>query len=221
MNPIVKIISQVIITINKIIDSLDKKTVEIIKQSFFFLVFVLIIIGIIIGYNSGKDAAKQFATPVINSTEDVFEIIKKKERENVRFRTMLESKSIREKEDTDLRKIEFPSNEKLEPELNHSIIEPVDSTKKTTALPHLDSRDRIAEIKRIDEKKYHAEETRELDREGSAQAESGKGEIIKREKEKLLINRKGDSQPPDSRKPKTLFKEKELLPIEKDTGIIE
>ncbi|MBN2040243.1 MAG: hypothetical protein JW864_09395 [Spirochaetes bacterium] len=124
MNPIIKIINQTIILINRLIDNFDKKTVETIKHSFYFLIFVLLIIGIVIGYNHGKQSAKMYGKPLNETTNSIFDVKIKRNSGTGRFRSMLDSELSEEKKELHLKKIELPANEKqLKPEFDNKIIE--------------------------------------------------------------------------------------------------
>ncbi|MCU0822828.1 MAG: hypothetical protein MUC95_10235, partial [Spirochaetes bacterium] len=151
MNSVIKIIEEIIVVLNRLIDSLDKRTIEMIKQGYYLMVFVIIIVGIFIGYDCGKESAKTFGAPIAENTDDVFNDIVKTEREDVNFGSLIEGKSIREKEESILKKQAFPSNEKLEFETNHKIAEPDTEAKKIIAEPQSDIRERIADVKRLDE----------------------------------------------------------------------
>ena len=58
MNPVFKIINNLIISINNIIDSMNLRTVQTIKRGFFLFIFLMCIAGLIIGYNMGTKAAR-------------------------------------------------------------------------------------------------------------------------------------------------------------------
>jgi len=150
MNIITKILNKIIITINRLIDGLSRKTVETIKMSFYGLVFIIIAIGIYIGYSSGKGAAKKFGKPINEDTNDVFDPLLKKSRDKGQYKSMLESELIEEQKDIQLKKVEFPSNENLKGEIETKVIEPDKDIKKDRSLS-LDSQ-KIADIERTDDK---------------------------------------------------------------------
>jgi len=155
MNPVIKIINQAIIIINKLINHIDRKTAETIKHSFYFLVFILIIAGAIIGYNNGKRAAKMYGKPLNESTNSIFDVKIKAESGTGRFQSMLDTELMEEQKEMQLRKNELPANEKqLKPEFDQNIIES-DKTEKNSA-GHIESSG-LAEIERTDERMKKAD----------------------------------------------------------------
>ncbi|MBN2403635.1 MAG: hypothetical protein JXN64_14755 [Spirochaetes bacterium] len=149
MNLLIKIVNTTIITINKLIDGLNKKTIDTIKISFFGLVIILVILGIYIGYNSGKSAAKQYGKPITENTNELFDPLIKKSRD-IQYGSMLESELIKEQKDIRFNKVEFPANENLKTEIGSKTVDPDPEIKKESAL-YMDSQ-KIADIKRTDEK---------------------------------------------------------------------
>jgi hypothetical protein len=150
MNVLIKILNSIIITINKLIDGLSKKTIETIKMSFYCLVVIIVAIGIYIGYNRGKGSAKKYGKPLNEDTNSVFDPLLKKSRNKGQYKSMLESELIEEQKDIQLKKVEFPSNENLKTEIDTKIIEPAKDIKKNTSLS-IDS-GKIADVERTDEK---------------------------------------------------------------------
>ncbi len=204
MNPVVKIITNIIIVINRTIENLDKKTVETIKQSYYLLIFVIIIVGITIGYNSGKGSAKKYGKPIAETTDSVFDILIKKERKDVRFDAILEGESIKEMKNRKIKKVEFPSNEKLESEFYHTIIEPDVSGKKIIESPAIDSRDRLAEINRTERKESSMSgidnKTRIEDQRSYIDKNVDKGSITAPVNSGKMLNKNIDLNPIDKNK---------------------
>ncbi|MCP4130680.1 MAG: hypothetical protein GY754_06830 [bacterium] len=127
MNPVLKIISKVLILINRAIDSFDNKTVETIKRAYFFLIFVLVVIAIIIGYNMGKESATIKSPPLAENMKELFEVDISRERKGGNFNSMLESRLMNELKESQYRekgKVRYPSSERMEPEWNSGISEP-------------------------------------------------------------------------------------------------
>ncbi|MDY6933153.1 MAG: hypothetical protein SVZ03_02895 [Spirochaetota bacterium] len=186
MNPIVNILTKIIIQINKIIDSINIKTIETIKQVFYLSVFIFVILGIIIGYYYGKDSAEIHGTPIAGSTNEVFQIDIKRERKDGNFRTMLETEILGKNKLSKQDKIRFPSNEKLELYLNNRIAEPDDMINKIKPPPLIDSRDRLSKVQRIDEVGTRAE-IEELKRRGHYTDERNRGEILREKREGMIL----------------------------------
>lgn len=227
MNPIARIISFVITQLNILLDRMDRKTIEAIKQTFYFLTFVAITAAIILGYNLGKKAAKRGGKPLAELTNEAFSIDIKKEHRVGRFHSMLDMETVREIDRSDFNKLKFPSREALEPEAKDNIVEPEISKKKSTAPREIDM-DRIAEIDREGTdmtpavQKLKRRETplreRELD-------------IIKDDEKRIMSEREGRDIEREKDKKSTgegkILKKpkrpqaKELKPLEKKPGIID
>jgi hypothetical protein len=171
MNPVIKIINQVLILINKLIDGLNKRTVETIRNSFFFIVAMLALVGIYIGYSKGKNSAKIYGKPLTESTNNIFDITIKRNRDTAQFSSMLESELMEESKEMQLKKIEFPAKEKLTSEFTDKIAEPEPANSESSALPP--GSDKIAEIKKTDEK-YKTPYVHELKKETPESKSEGK-----------------------------------------------
>lgn len=227
MNPLTRIISLLINGLNHFLESLDRKAVEAIKQSFYFITFVALIIAIIFGYNSGKKAAKRMGKTLAENTNQVFSVDVKRERPEGRFYSMLDTDAIREIDRSDYNKLKFPSRVTLEPEPRDELVEPDLSRKEKS--PEIDT-DRLAEIDRTDEKpepsikSLSKRESPLRDRKLDIIDEKKENRIIKgedaesdtREKPKKM---QGETKEP--RKMKEFRKGSELKPLEKREGIIE
>ena len=109
MNPVVKIISTVIISINRLIDSLDPRMADSIRQGFYFFTALLLIAGLIIGFQTGKRAAKKGGKQMAEFTNNAFDITIKKERESGDFRGMLDSVLLKEVRELSLIHISEPT----------------------------------------------------------------------------------------------------------------
>ncbi len=151
MNPLVNILSKIIMMINSSLDRIDRKKAESIKQGFIFLVFVLSVVTIIIGYRMGRDSVKRTGTPLIKGTKDLFEIDIKRERETPRYGGMIDSDALSEIKDIEYKKITFPSREGLNLEATEKLAEPEALKKKPVAPVDADTRERLSEIDRTDD----------------------------------------------------------------------
>lgn len=123
MNPVVKILSSIIISINKIIDSMSLKTVETVKRTFFFVIFLMCMIGLLIGYNMGTKSARIKSDPLAEFVNDTFKIDINKEKADGDFSSMLESEIVNESTMNNFNKSAFPTRENLNPELSKNVIE--------------------------------------------------------------------------------------------------
>jgi hypothetical protein len=161
MNFIINIINKIIIIINRLIDGLDRKTVEIIRKSYYSLLVIVIIAGIFIGYNSGKGSAKNYGKPLIESTNEIFEGMLNKGRAKERYKSMLETELIEEKRDMQLKKVEFPANEIMKAEIENKVIETDTGTRRSSL--SIDN-PQVAEVDRTDNQ-IKKPDVRELKRE--------------------------------------------------------
>ena len=123
MNPVLKILTSIIISINKVIDSMSLKTLETIRRTFFFLIFLLCVTGIFIGYNMGTKSARIKSDPLAEFVNDTFKIDINKEKADGDFSSMLESEIVNESTMNNFNKSAFPTRENLNPELSKNVIE--------------------------------------------------------------------------------------------------
>jgi len=123
MNPVLKIVSSVLISINRAIDSMSLKTVESIRKGFFLFIFIMCVAGIIIGYNMGTKSARIKSDPLAEFVNDTFKIDINKEKANGNFSKMLESEIINESPMNNFNKSTFPTRENMNPEISKEIIE--------------------------------------------------------------------------------------------------
>ena len=122
MSPIVSFITKFIMLINRIIDSIDHRTSDIIRNSFYGLVTLLILTGIVIGSRMGRDSARIKSPPLTEYTNQSFEIDMNREKKNGEFRSMIDSEKIHDSRLPDPEKIRFRQLERLEPDVDRGII---------------------------------------------------------------------------------------------------
>jgi hypothetical protein len=123
MNPVLKILTTAIISINKLIDSMSLRTIETVKRGFFFFIFIMCIIGIVIGYNMGTKSARIKNDPLAEFVNDTFKIDINKEKADGDFSDMLESEIVNESTMNNFTKSNFPARENLNPELSKEAVE--------------------------------------------------------------------------------------------------
>lgn len=123
MNPVLKILTTAIISINKLIDSMSLRTIETVKRGFFFFIFIMCIIGIVIGYNMGTKSARIKSYPLAEFVNDTFKIDINKEKADGDFSDMLESEIVNESTMNNFTKSNFPTRETLNPELSKEAVE--------------------------------------------------------------------------------------------------
>ena len=118
------IINKFFIPINKIINSIDKKTVNSIKRGYLFLIFILCILAAIIGFGSGKDSAKIPSEPLVNTNKDLFEYEVMRKRKHFLSVDILETDRISEIKSSKLTKKAYLTREKMPIYTEKAIIDP-------------------------------------------------------------------------------------------------
>lgn len=111
MNPIASILQAIVRTINRMIDAIDIRTQQSIKEGFFFLVFLLSIGAIFWGYHLGKQSAKPAGKPYAEITNDVFDLDIKIKKEPGSFQSMLESALMEQRQQLTDSKLTYPTKE--------------------------------------------------------------------------------------------------------------
>ncbi len=109
---------------DRLIDGIPYRTRESIKSLFYFLIFALMVAGSIFGVIRGRESATIKSAPIIDTTNEAFEVRIKREQEGGDFSTMLDTELINEMKRVDMEKIQFPTRVNLEPEIDRGIIEP-------------------------------------------------------------------------------------------------
>jgi len=221
MNPLQKILTAVFNVFNKLIGGISSSTADSIKKGFFALIFFLCIGGMILGYNRGKDAALIKSPPLVNSTNEVFELDAMKEMDEGDFSSMLESEKINEMKSTEPAKAKYPSRENLEPEIDRAIVEP-EKDKKIKPAPGLEVEERLFEQDETG-KKTEKSDVRLLKRDAKP---VDKEEIVPEKTDKLEkkdTEDAGTSEGKTGRGKKGIIRtqKKEPALIEKEPGIIQ
>ena len=121
MNRIKKIFTSILATINRLLDSLNYKTVETIKKGFFFFVFLMCIVGIIIGYRIGSGKARIQSSPLTDYVNDTFRLNTNKNDGD--FSEILQNEMLNEAPMNNFNKYDFPSREDFNPEFRKGIME--------------------------------------------------------------------------------------------------
>lgn len=233
MNPVLKIISSIINTLNVLLESMDRRTEEAIKQVFFFLAFVAIVVALVAGYISGKKGARRHGTQVAEHTNQIFDTEIKRNREEGGTPMMLDRNSIREMDSTDINKLMFPTKESPGPEVKDFVVEPKLSRSSVPGTHSFDMRDKVAEIDRTDDKRTKGD-VRELKRREAEKKHEAFPNLIVDDKEKNVEKKSEDIRTvkPKQKTPegKTgLKKEKQRIapreknpgPLDKDSGVVD
>lgn len=207
-----EILRNIINLINNAIDSLSVKTVQSIKQGFFFLLFILAIIAVIIGYNMGKESARIKSPPLAKNVNDAFEIDISREKKDGDFGSLLESQVLTESRYTRPTEKPYKISGDLKPEYEVGII---DSTRKKRRKPSPELRHQSD----ILEGKYRPEEKKK----------SSVGVLLEEKIKKEPAPVKRSFTEKENKKGITIIKERDSgkknrdrpAPILKDRGIIE
>ncbi|HNX24239.1 MAG TPA: hypothetical protein PKG60_09330 [Spirochaetota bacterium] len=217
MNPVLKILTSLIISINRLIDSMSLRTIESVKRGFFFFIFLMCIVGIVIGYNMGTKSAKIKSDPLAEFVNDTFKIDINKERANGDFSDMLESEIVNESPMNNFTKSAFPTRENLNPELSKQTIE------SENKIPEPDVMDKPFKPETPIDEKFNTNQTQSdqsmkiLDK--SFQQNKADNIIFKNDE---IMKNQPEQKTDDKNKIKILEKDKKIIPgpINKDTGII-
>ncbi len=129
--------------VDNMINRIPKRTQQTIRNLFMLTIFCLVGGGIVIGVMWGKEAAKIKSAPIIERTNDAFDIDIKRERTEGNF-SMLDTEMINEMKKMDVDKIQFPTRTSMEPEADRGIIEP-ETGKKIKDSPEVRIQDPLFE----------------------------------------------------------------------------
>jgi len=110
--------------IDRLIGKIPQQNQQTIRGVFFLLLFAFVIGGAVYGIMKGKEAAEIKSAPIIEHTNEAFEMDIKRERDGGNFTSMLDAEVINEMKNIDRGKIQFPSRVNMEPETERGIIEP-------------------------------------------------------------------------------------------------
>ncbi len=130
--------------IDRMIGMIPAQTQMTIKGVFFLLIFVSLIGGIVYGVTRGKEAAKIKSAPIIENTNEAFDLDIKRESRDGSFTAMLDSEVVNEMKKIDMEKVRFPSQTNLEPDTEKGIIEP-ESHRKIKETPGVRVQDPLFE----------------------------------------------------------------------------
>ncbi len=129
--------------VDRMIDKIPKKTQQTVRSAFMLLIFTATVGGIAMGVMWGKQAAEIKSAPIIERTNDAFELDIKRERPEGSF-SILDSDMINEMKKMDPGKTQFPTRATMEPEVDRGIIEG-ESGKKVKQSPEIRSQDPLFE----------------------------------------------------------------------------
>jgi hypothetical protein len=129
--------------VDGLIGKIPKRTQQTIKNLFMLTIFCLVGGGIVLGVIWGKQAAEIKSAPIIEHTNDAFDLDIKRERAEGNF-SMLDTEMINEMKKMEIDKIQFPSRTSMEPEVDKGIIEP-ESGRKVKGSPDVKIQDPLFE----------------------------------------------------------------------------
>jgi hypothetical protein len=110
--------------IDRMINRIPRRTQQSIRSLFFLAVICGAIGAGVWGGIKGNDAARIKSAPLINFTNDVFEVDVKREHTGGNFSSMLDSDTINEMKRIETGKLRFSTRTNLEPEADRSLVEP-------------------------------------------------------------------------------------------------
>ena len=110
--------------VDRMIGRIPHRTQQSIKSMFVLLVLGGAVGAFIWGAMKGREAAEIKSAPLVNSTNEVFDVDVRRENEGGDFSAMLDSEVINEMKSIDAEKMRFPTKTNLEPETDRGIVEP-------------------------------------------------------------------------------------------------
>ena len=129
--------------VDNLIGKIPKRTQQTIRSLFVLAIICLTGGGVVLGVMWGKESAEIKSAPIIDRTNDAFDLDIKRERTEGNF-SMLDTEMINEMKKLDLDKIQFPTRTGMEPEVDRGIIEP-ESGKKVKGSPDVGIQDPLFE----------------------------------------------------------------------------
>ncbi len=129
--------------VDSLIGKIPKRTQQTIRNLFVLTMFCLVGGGVVLGVMWGKEAAEIKSAPIIERTNDAFDLDIKRERPEGNF-SMLDTEMINEMKKMDIDKVQFPTRTNMEPEVDKGIIES-ESGKKVRESPEVRIQDPLFE----------------------------------------------------------------------------
>ncbi len=224
MNSIFGAITKLFDILNKLFDSIDARTLQSIRNGFFTLVFLLMVAGAIVGYNMGTDSARVKSPPLVDSTNDIFDIDISRSKNEGSFSEMLDTEDIREGERRPSERTAYPAQEQMEPETEDGIFDSPKIIEKKRR-PSISVEDPVIEGE-YTAKQYQKGDVRDVRK--NARASDTSPELITGDEKGAMEGISGktetETQPGqdirDGKKGIRSTKRREPQPITDDTGII-
>jgi len=223
--------SKAVSGVDRMINKIPHGTQESIRSIFFLVILAGAITGGVLGFKRGRDAAEIKSAPIINYTNEAFDVDVKREREKGNFTSMLDSEVINEMKRIDAGKMRFPTRTNLEPEADRGIIEP-ETGRKAKESPA------IKEAEPLIEGDYRskggaAPDVRSIERRGGSRTDEPSA-VIEKEKSAIeplperetvtkppaTLRRDTDVRPLEKRKPVRGTDIRDPGPVEREGGII-
>jgi hypothetical protein len=129
--------------VDHMINRIPKRTQQTIRNLYMLTIFCLAGGGVVMGVMWGKQSAEIKSAPIIERTNDAFDLDIKRERTEGNF-SMLDTEMINEMKKMDVDKIQFPTRSSMEPEVDRGIIEP-EAGKKMKESPEVRIQDPLFE----------------------------------------------------------------------------
>lgn len=215
------------------INKIPRRTQQTIKSMFFLVVFAGAVGAFIWGAVQGREAAEIKSAPIVSSTNEVFDVDVKREREGGNFSAMLDSEVINEMKSIEAGKMRFPTKTNLEPETDQGIVES-DYGRKKRETPE------VREPEPVMEGEYRPKgappaDVRPVERKGGVTAPAGApGSVVDTEKSSIeplperetgtrpdaTFRRDTDVRQLEKRKPIRGTDIREPAPVDREGGII-
>ncbi len=220
MNALSKLIAPISNAVNGIFDNMGSRTVDMIRQTYLFLIFALCIVGLIIGASIGKKSAKKTGMQIVETTNRVFDADIMQSREEGGFGTILEGSMQSEKINTEGSPMRMPARESIEMENNIHIVE-ADRDRHIRTDPEAMERHDLPDPARLDERNPVADNNvKPLKR----SVKTSKSEVVDKAAFPPISAAKKKDEDIRSERPASPAKDgraKKLKPLDKDTVISE
>jgi hypothetical protein len=217
--------------VDRMINKIPRNAQQNIRSVFFLAILAGVIAGGVVGFQKGRVAAEIKSAPIINSTNEAFEVDLKREREGGNFTTMLDSEVINEMKRLDTGKMRFPTKTNLEPEADRGIIEP-ERGRKAKETPEMKEAEPLVEGD-YRSRGGPATDVRAVERKGGTRT-AEPGAVIEKEKSAIEplperetvskpdsnFRRDTDVRPLEKRKPVRGTDIREPEPVDRQGGII-
>jgi hypothetical protein len=217
MNLIARLLSPVTNALGSILGGMNQRVVDMIRQTYVFVIVILCIVGAIFGFSSGKRSAKKTGVQMAETTNAVFDTDILLEHKRGSFDSVLDSELESGLDMKDPQKSGLPAKERLSGEDNTRISEP-EKDRHIISTPQLTDKTDLAVPPRMDDANVTDKNPKTINR----QVEKGPADLPDKKISPLIEEptKSGDirGEKPQKGRQQTSQKPK---PLEKKGGLAE